>query len=245
MALMNTGARAYQMQKRDALSAKVEQYAPLVKRIALHLKARLPASVELDDLIQAGMLGLMDAVSHFEEGHGAVFETYATIRVRGAMIDEMRHSSWAPRSVHQNTRLISEAMSALSHKLGREPKDSEIAAELKVSLEKYYQMLTDSSNSQIVGIDDLGIDDDVIGESSDHREDKLFNLLASAEFKKALAGAIARLPEREQQVLAFYYDEELNLREIGAVLDLSESRVCQIMSQAMARLRSMLKDWRN
>ncbi len=245
MAGMNTGAKAYLQQRRDATALKVEQYAPLVKRIALHLKARLPASVELDDLIQAGMLGLMDAVQNFEEGHGAAFETYATIRVRGAMIDEMRRSSWAPRSVHQSTRQISDAMAALAHKLSREPKDSEIAAELKVSLEKYYQMLLDSSSSQIVGIDDLGISDDVIGESSDHREDKLFNLLASAEFKQALARAIAKLPEREQQVLSFYYDEELNLREIGAVLDLSESRVCQIMSQAMARLRSMLKDWRN
>lgn len=245
MAAMKTGAQAYMVQKRDALSQRVEQYAPLVKRIALHLKARLPASVELDDLIQAGMLGLMDAITHFEEGHGAVFETYATIRVRGAMIDEMRRGSWAPRSVHQSSRQISDAMSALSHKLGREPKDSEIAAELKVSLEKYYQMLLESSSSQMVGIEDLGIDDDVIGDSSDYRDDKLFNLLASAEFKRSLAQAIAKLPQREQQVLAFYYDEELNLREIGAVLDLSESRVCQIMSQAMARLRSMLRDWRN
>ncbi|MBO8416206.1 MAG: RNA polymerase sigma factor FliA [Proteobacteria bacterium] len=232
-------------QKRDLTAQKVEQYAPLVKRIALHLKARLPASVELDDLIQAGMLGLMSALQNFEDGHGAAFETYATIRVRGAMIDEMRQASWAPRSVHQNTRQISDAMTTLSHKLGREPKDSEIAAELKVSLEKYYQMLMDSSNSQIVGIEDLGISDDVIGESSDHREDKLFNLLASSQFKQALAEAIKKLPEREQQILAFYYDEEMNLREIGAIYGLSESRICQIMSQAMARLRSMLKDWRN
>jgi RNA polymerase sigma factor for flagellar operon FliA len=225
------------------MAAKVEQYAPLVKRIALHLKARLPASVELDDLIQSGMLGLMDALQHFEDGHGASFETYATIRIRGAMIDEMRQSDWAPRSVHQGTRQISDAVTKLSGQLGRQPKDTEIAAELGVTPEKYRQMLLDSSNSQIIGIEDLGVTDDVIAETPDHRQDKLFEMLASSEFKKALAKAIAGLPKREQQVLALYYDEELNLKEIGQVLELSESRICQIMGQSMGRLRSALRDW--
>lgn len=238
------GARAYLQAARNNMATRVEQYAPLVKRVALHLKARLPASVELDDLIQSGMLGLMDALGHFEDGHGASFETYATIRIRGAMIDEMRRSDWAPRAVHQATRQIADVVASLQAELGRPPKDTEIAAKLDVPLEKYRQMLLDSSTSQIIGIEDLGVTDDVLAQNHDHHEDKLFEVLASSEFKKALATALSRLPQREQQVMALYYDEELNLREIGQVLDLSESRICQIMSQATARLRSSLKGWR-
>lgn len=242
---MASGAKAYQEHSKIQRNEQVIKYAPLVKRIALHIKARLPACVELDDLIQSGMLGLMDACAHYEDGHGASFETYASIRIRGSIIDEMRASDWTPRSVHQGTRQISEAISKLSNKLGREPKDTEIAAELNISIDKYHQMLLDSSTSQIIGIEDLGVTDDVITDATDNKEDKLFNLLASSEFKKSLASAIAKLPQKEQHVLALYYDEELNLREIGQVLDLSESRACQILSQAMARLRSLLKDWRN
>ncbi len=237
------GAKIYQEQSRHNMSQVVMNYAPLVKRIALHLKARLPASVEIDDLIQSGMIGLMDAVAHFEEGHGAVFETYASIRIRGAMIDEMRQVDWAPRSVHQNARNITGVISKLSHQLGREPKDTEIAEELGLSLEKYNQMLFETSTSQVIGIEDLGVSDDVIAEGGDNSRDKLFEILATSKFKRSLAKAISALPEREQQVLALYYDEELNLKEIGKVLDLSESRICQLMSQSMARLRSMLKDW--
>ncbi len=238
------GARAYRAISRNDMTMRVEQYAPIVKRIALHLKARLPASVELDDLIQSGMLGLMDALTHFEDGHGATFDTYATIRVRGAMIDELRQSDWAPRAVHQGTRQISDAIAKLQGSLGRPPKDTEIAEEMGVSLDKYRQMLLDSSTSQIIGIEDLGVTDDVIAQNRDHREDKLFELLAASEFKQSLALAISKLPQREQQVLALYYDEELNLKEIGQVLDLSESRICQIMSSAIARLRTGLRKWR-
>lgn len=243
MAGMLNGAKVYQAQQRLDMNSLVQRYAPLVKRIALHLKARLPACVELDDLIQSGMIGLMDAASHYEEGHGAVFETYASIRIRGSMIDEMRQSDWAPRSVHQNSRNISNAISKLSNQLGREPKDAEIALELGVDLDKYHQMLSDTSSSQMIGIEDLGVSFDVLAEDGDNTKDKLFDVLATSKFKKALALAISNLPEREQQVLALYYDEELNLKEIGRVLDLSESRICQLLSQSMARLRSMLKDW--
>ena len=243
MAAYSNRARAYQSAARDDLTAKVERYAPLVKRVALHLKARLPSCVELDDLIQSGMLGLLNAVANFEDSHGAVFETYAVIRIRGAMIDDLRNSDWAPRSVHQNTRQIADTVTRLSHELGREPKDTEIAAAMNVSLEKYRQMLLDSSSTQIVGIEDLGISEDVLSESRDRREDKLFERLASERFKESLAKAISRLPKKEQQILALYYDEELNLREIGQILDLSESRICQIMAQSMARLRSALRAW--
>lgn len=243
MAGMLNGAKAYQAQQRLDMNRLVESYAPLVKRIALHLKARLPACVEVDDLIQSGMIGLMDAASHYEDGHGAVFETYASIRIRGAMIDELRQSDWAPRSVHQNTRSISDAISRLSNKLGREPRDFEIANELGVDIDKYHQMLNDSSSSQMIGIEDLGVSADVIAEGGDNTKDKLFDTLATSKFKVSLVEAIKKLPEREQQVLSLYYDEELNLKEIGKVLDLSESRISQLISQSMARLRALLKDW--
>ncbi|MGN0902381.1 MAG: RNA polymerase sigma factor FliA [Succinivibrio sp.] len=239
----NSAAKVYQAQARDNVNALVEAHAPLVKRIALYMKARLPASVELDDLIQSGMLGLLDAAMHYEDGHGATFETYASIRIRGSIIDEMRHSDWAPRSVHQNTRAIAAVIHKLSHQLGREPKDVEIAAELGVDLDKYGQMLLDSSTTQIIGIEDLGVSEDVLTGGEDTTRDRLFEVLATSSFKKSLAKAISELPEREQQVLALYYDEELNLKEIGKVLDLSESRISQLLSQCMARLRSMLKDW--
>ena len=159
------------------------------------------------------------------------------------MIDELRQSDWAPRSVHQNTRNISDAISRLSNKLGREPRDFEIANELGVDIDKYHQMLNDSSSSQMIGIEDLGVSADVIAEGGDNTKDKLFDSLATSKFKVSLVEAIKKLPEREQQVLSLYYDEELNLKEIGKVLDLSESRISQLISQSMARLRSMLKDW--
>lgn len=246
MASLN-GARAYQQLKmRDLRNERVKEYAYLVKRIALHLKARLPASVELDDLIQAGMLGLMDASVHYEEGHGATFETYAGIRIRGSMIDQMREMDWAPRSVHANSRQISEVMSRLANQLGREPSDKEMAQALGVDIEKYHQMLVDSASTQLIGIEDIGVPEDVItAAGTDSREDQLFKVMASVEFKRDLAHAISTLPEREQHVLSLYYDQEMNLREIGAILDIGESRVCQVLSQAMSRLRVKLKHWQD
>lgn len=241
----HNGARAYQqLKKRDLRDERVEQYAYLVKRIALHLKVRLPPSVELDDLIQAGMLGLMDASVHYEEGHGATFETYAGIRIRGSMIDQMREMDWAPRSVHANSRQISQAMAKLAHELGREPTDKEMAGALGVEVDKYHQMLVDSASSQLIGFDDIGVPEDVITMAGDDgHDDQLFKSLASVEFKRDLASAISTLPEREQQVLSLYYNEELNLREIGMILDIGESRVCQILSQTMSRLRVKLRHW--
>ncbi len=245
-AVRRKGARAYVSVTQSEMTEKVEKYAPLVKRIALHLKARLPANVEVDDLIQVGMIGLMDAINHYEQGHGASFETYASIRIRGSMIDELRALDWVPRSVYQNGKLISNAIHKLTVSLGRDPKETEIAQELGVSLNKYHQMLQDSVATQLIGFEDLGVTDDVISENiHNHNEDKPFAYLSSLEFKKALANSIKELPEREQLILSLYYTDELNLKEIGKVLGISESRACQLMSQSMGRLRSMLKDWDN
>jgi len=220
----------------------VEQYAPLVKRIAYHLLGRLPSSVQVEDLMQAGMIGLLEASRKFDFGKGASFETYAGIRIRGAMLDEVRKGDWAPRSVHRNTRMVSDAMRAVEARLGRDAKDHEVAAELEMSLEEYYTILSDTAGSKLFSFDDLlesGAPADVQG------GEEPASGLQDERFRAALIAAIDTLPERERLLLSLYYDEELNLKEIGAVLGVSESRVSQLHSQCAARLRSKLMNWRN
>jgi RNA polymerase sigma factor for flagellar operon FliA len=225
----------------------VEDYAPLVKRIAYHMMVRMPASVQVDDLIQAGMIGLLEAVQKYDATRGASFETYAGIRIRGAIVDEMRRGDWVPRSVHRNTRMIAQAIRAVESRVGRDAQDAEIAAELDVSLDDYHTMLKDSSSSRLFSYEEtFGNEDSDIdaSESSSAFVSPMEGLQRDA-LKQSLARAITQLPEREQLVLALYYDEELNLKEIGQILGVSESRVSQIHSQAAARLRTRLADWRD
>lgn len=246
---MLKGAKAYQGQKVADRNSLVVKYAPLVKRVALHLKTRLPSYVDVNDLIQSGMIGLMDAIQNYKDGHGATFETYAAIRIRGSIIDELRQSDWTPRSVHQNTRAIRETLARLSHALGRTPTDVEMALELKVDINKYHQMVLDSNTSQVMCIEDTGLTDDVIGErpffdvNSIGPEDKLYESVNGEQFKHALATSIKKLPERERTIIGLYYDQEMNLREIGLIMGISESRTCQVLSQAVDRLRRSLDGW--
>jgi RNA polymerase sigma factor for flagellar operon FliA len=218
----------------------VEAYAQLVQRIAHHLVARLPDSVQVDDLVQAGMLGLLEAAGKYDGSRGASFETYAGIRIRGAMLDEVRRGDWVPRSVHRNTRRMSEAIRCVESRTGREAQDKDIAEAMGVSLAEYHRMLKDASASRLFSYEALTeIDQDqelAGGEGVDSG-------FESQAFRQQLANAIAGLPEREQLVLSLYYDEELNLKEIGAVIGVSESRVSQIMSQATLRLRARLDEW--
>ncbi|TMM44929.1 RNA polymerase sigma factor FliA [Colwellia ponticola] len=226
-------------------NALLEQQTVLVKRIAYHLLARLPASVQVDDLIQSGMIGLFEAANNFDNSKGASFETFAGIRIRGAMLDEMRRGDWTPRSVHKNSRMISAAIKELEGELGREVSDIEVAEKLNISLHDYHQILSEVSSGKILGIDDLGIDEDAIKFSDDCLENDPYQSIEHNAFKKGLAQCIKALPEREALVLSLYYDEELNLREIGQVLDVSESRVSQIHSQAMHRLKARMQSWQN
>ncbi len=223
----------------------IERHALLVKRIGLHLMTRLPSSVQLDDLLQAGMIGLLDAARNYDGSKGASFETYAGIRIRGAMIDEIRRGDWVPRSVHRNTRRISEAIDTVEQLHGRDAKDAEVAEQLGVSLDEYHSMLNEAACGRVVGIEDLGVSDDVLSGEPEDEEDsnKAFSGLAKERFQQALAEGISHLPEREALVLSLYYDEEMNLKEIGQILSVSESRVSQIHSQAMHRLRARMKDW--
>lgn len=221
----------------------VEQHAALVKRIAYHMIARLPPSVEVEDLIQAGMIGLLDAASQFNAAQGASFETYAGIRVRGAMLDEIRRNDWAPRSVHRKAREIAETIHEIEQEKGRTPNDQEIAAAMNLDINEYHQQLQDSAGHQIFSLDEFSDSD----ETHAHPLSVPFSTpdedVQDNDFQSALAAAIDSLPEREKLMMSLYYNEELNLKEIGEVLGVSESRVSQIHSQTVLRLRSKLRDW--
>lgn len=234
-------ANAYK--QHDDKRLLVEKHAPLVKRIAHHLMARLPASVLVEDLIQAGMIGLLEASRNFDGSKGASFETFAGIRIRGAMLDEIRKGDWTPRSVHKNGRAIAVAISEVEREQSGDAKDTDVAAKMNVSIDDYHQMLSEVNAGKIVGIEDLGVTEDVLTSDKNKGENTPFDDLMEGSFQKALANAITTLPEREAIVLSLYYDEELNLREIGEVLDVSESRVSQIHSQAMLRLKSRMQAW--
>ncbi|ARU89155.1 RNA polymerase sigma factor FliA [Pseudomonas sp. M30-35] len=242
-----SGLRMYsKTQGKDLQHQLIERYAPLVKRIAYHLLARLPANVQVDDLIQAGMIGLLEASKKYDGSKGASFETFAGIRIRGSMLDEVRKGDWAPRSVHRNSRMVSDAIRLIEAKTGRDAKDHEVAAELQLSLEDYYGILGDTLGSRLFSFDDLledgensGLHEDVSNSQSGPSRE-----FEEERFQAALADAIGNLPEREQLVISLYYDEELNLKEIGEVLGVSESRVSQLHSQCAARLRARLGEWR-
>ncbi len=221
----------------------VERYAPLVKRIAQHLMARFPASVQQDDLIQAGVIGLLEAARNFNSGKGASFETYAGIRIRGSMIDEVRKGDWAPRSVHRNARRIAKAIRNVEGRLGREATDAEVAEELEVDLDSYYAFLKDTASSRLQSLDEIVEREDSNEEPIDTQKASPAQSIQEATLKEAVVQEIGNLPEREKLVLSLYYDDELNLKEIGEVLGVSESRVSQIHSQAMLRLRSRLSAW--
>ncbi len=223
----------------------VLRHADLVKRIAYHLVSRMPPNVEVDDLIQAGMIGLLDASRHYTASKGANFETYAGIRIRGAMLDEVRKSDWTPRSVHRTVREMSEVVRRIENETGREAKASDVAQALGISVEDYHRAIADAASCRLFSFDQMGSSDDD-GPIAHARDDNPGpqDDLEEEDFRKALATAIEGLPEREKLVLSLYYDDELNLREIGAVLDVSESRVCQIHGQALVRLRARMEDWR-
>lgn len=227
------------------MDALVRQHADLVKRIAYHLAGRLPPQVEVDDLIQAGMIGLLEAAQHYAAGRGASFETYAGIRIRGAMLDALRKLDWAPRSVHRKAREAAAALRDIEAQRGSEASDADVAAHMGVSLSDYHRIVQDALGCQLLHLND-GED----GESStlDRLADQGATPLEEAlddSRRQAVIDAIEGLPERERLVLSLYYEQELNLKEIGAVLKVTESRVCQLHGQALVRLRARLTEWRN
>ncbi|MDT4330282.1 RNA polymerase sigma factor FliA [Methylomonas sp. MED-D] len=237
-----SGAAMYAAVQAGNLDNLVIQHAPLVKRIAYHLMGRLPDTVQIDDMIQSGMLGLLEALKHYDAAQGASFETYAGIRIRGAMLDELRRSDWTPRSVHKKARAAAEAIRDVESRLGRDAKDSEVARQMGISLEEYGRILQDAMSCKTFSVEELVQGEDGVIDAV-HDGFQPEEALIRQSFQQALAKAIAELPERERLVISLYYDDELNLREIGKVLDVSESRVSQICSQALLRLRARLADW--
>ena len=227
------------------------EYTPLVRRLALQLIAKLPANVELDDLIQAGMMGLLDAAGRYQDDQGAKFETYASQRIRGAMLDELRANDWVSRGLRQSSRGVAKAVQVQEQKLGRAPTESEIAQELQLPLPAYQHLLQEIHGCQLVYYEDFDrndeensfLDQQCRSEGSDREcsNGPLERLLESG-LRHKLVEAIEAIPERERLLLSLYYEQELNLREIGAVLEVTQSRVCQLHSQVISRLRGMLSE---
>ena len=220
----------------------VKEYAPMVKRIAHYMMLKLPNSVQVDDLIQAGMIGLLDAATRYDELRGAQFETYASQRVRGAMLDELRSADWLPRSMRSDMRRIERAISRVQQRLGKSPAESDIATELGLSLPDYQQLLQDSRGAQLMYYEDFHSSDneDFFERYETDGKSNPLEMLRDERFREALIKAIANLPERERLMMGMHYEQDMNLREIGMVLGVGESRVCQLHSQAVARLRTML-----
>ncbi|OUR75089.1 RNA polymerase sigma factor FliA [Marinomonas sp. 42_23_T18] len=240
-----TGLNAYNQKPAPSVNQVIDDYGFLVKKIAYHLLARLPSSVELDDLIQAGMMGLIEAFKRFESTKGASFETYAGIRIRGSIMDEVRKSDWAPRSVRRNGRAIANAIKELEATLGREASDLEVSQAMDIGLNEYHEMLQSSMSTQLFSFEEL-LDSEGLNIETDTEEDSApYSFVENFGFQKQLAQEIDSLPEREKLVLSLYYNDELNLKEIGSVLGVSESRVSQIHSQAAMRLKARLSDWRD
>ena len=240
---MSVAAQYLEVQQGSA-NELVRTHAALVKRIAWHLKGRLPASVELGDLIQAGMIGLLKAAKNYAPGRAANFETFAGIRIRGAMLDELRKTDWTPRSVYRRLRDAMEAMRQIEAETGREAGEAEVAQRMGISASEYSQIMADASRSRVLSLDESDDEDGPGFEVSDEQAGTPASRHEEEGRRVALAEAIEGLPEREKLLMSLYYDEELNLKEIGAVLGVTESRVCQLHGQALTRLRARLRDWR-
>jgi len=221
----------------------VTEHVELVKKIAHHLAARLPATVDVNDLMQSGMVGLLEASANFDESRGASFETYAGIRIRGAMLDDIRKHDWTPRSVHHKYRRVTEAMHSVEAETGRAATSEEVAEKLEISLEEYHKILADSACSRLFSYEETLEEPTLQRKPPSSNTPRPDQQLFQDQFREQLAGSIDQLPEREKLVLSLYYEQELNLKEIGAVLDVSESRVCQIHGQAVMRLRAASKRW--
>lgn len=230
------------IKKTNDLTFIIEEYTPLVKRIAHHLIAKLPASVQVDDLIQAGMMGLLEASANFDDTKGASFSTFAGIRIRGGMLDDIRKGDWTPRSVHRNARAIAEAVEQANIDEGHST-DAAVAGKMGVSVRELHRMQADINSGKMVGIEDLGVSEDALADEQRLEQNVPVQGLQQAQFQKALAWALINLPEREALVLSLYYDDELNLKDIGGILNVSESRISQIHSQATQKLNTKLASW--
>lgn len=226
----------------EASAELIESHLPLVKSLVKHFICRLPPQVQFDDLMQAGMIGLIEAANHYQDEKGAQFSTYATFRIKGSILDEIRRQDWVPRSVYKVSRQISQAVKNVENRLGRDAKDSEVAEELGLGLDAYYELLQASQAAHLYGFDDVGMDDDhMVSEINIHPSEPQADAIHD-DFHDYLANIIHLLPKNEQLALSLYYEHELQLKEIGDLMGISESRVSQILSQATHRIRARITE---
>jgi len=223
------------------------EYAPLIKYIAQKIAARLPANIELDDLISCGVIGLMDAIEKFDPSRDNKFKTYAEFRIRGAILDELRAQDWVPRSIREKAKLIERTYNKLEATLGRPASDEEMCQELNLSQEEYYDLVNKAKSISLLNIDDSatfnrGDRKLMAGLMEDSKTANPFTAVSYKNAREKIKEGIASLPEKQRLVLSLYYYEDLNLKEIGQVLDVTESRVSQLHTQAIMRLRGKLKN---
>ncbi len=223
----------------------VIQYMQLVRYVAQRLISRLPANVELEDLVNAGILGLLDAVEKYDPSRKTQFKTYAEFRVRGAILDELRNLDWVPRSVREKAHQLDDVYQALENRLGRPAEDEEVAAELDMDMDEYYRFVDSARAISLINLDELGAREEdqkyILEVLADPNAEDPFDAAGLAELKSITASAISDLPERERVVLLFYYHREMTMKEIGQALELTESRVSQIHTQAICRVRAKLR----
>lgn len=241
--MMNVAAKCFSARPESPLADQdldrlLVQHAPLVKSIGYRLMARLPESVQIEDLLQAGAIGLLEAARHYNPSHGASFETYAGIRIRGAMLDELRRTDWTPRSVHCGVRSMANAVRAIENREGREARHTEVAAVMGLDMRAYARLLWDASVCRVLSVEEVQAAAVITAQQNEPAEAH-----QRETFVNALAEAIDALPERERLIMSLHYGDDLNLREIGVALGVTESRVCQIHGKAVMRLRAHLSDW--
>ena len=228
----------------------IRQYMPLVKYVAGKVATGMPSSVEFDDLVGFGQFGLLDAINKYDTSKNVKFKTYAVTRIRGAIFDELRQIDWVPRSVRQKSREIEDAIVSLESRLGRPASDSEIAKSLNLSEEEYHKTVMKVSGTSVLSLNDVwfaGDDNDNMSIGNNIESPASLNpdvIAEREEIKKVIAEAISELPEKEKMVIVLYYHEDLTFREIGEVLEVSESRISQLHTRANLRLRAKLTNLR-
>lgn len=230
----------------DVRDKLIKEYGPKIKYMAYRLSHRLQPDIDIDDLISAGIIGLMDAMDKYDPSKETLFKTYAEFRIRGSMLDEIRAMDWIPRSVKEKAGLLYRTIAQLEKKLGRPPTEDEIASELKMTMSEYQEFIAQAQTSAMISIEDLGVnldnDRDILECIGEPEKRDPLTLLMSKDTRDILKNAIERLPEKERRVVSLYYYNELTMKEIGSILNVTESRVSQLHTQAMFRLKGKLQE---
>jgi RNA polymerase sigma factor for flagellar operon FliA len=236
---MGTGLMA-ESEHIDEYEKWVTEFAPMIRLLAHRFSFRLPPYLDVDDLIHAGVIGLIDAIGKYDPTREARFKTYAEFRIRGAMLDEIRSLDWIPRSVHDKISLFQKTYDQLSKTLGRIPEEEELAASLSMNKEQYDKFLSQAKGATLLHMEDLGLSEETTFDAVDPTAEDPFSALMEQDTREELFEAIRSLPEKERMVVSLYYGEELTMKEVGKTLNITESRVCQLHTQAILRLKGML-----